>query len=326
MGVGGRGMILLDVAIALGLAVAAAMAATPVLATGRRGRLGVLLGALLVVLLAPLAVPAGHRFVRLLVAIASVAISVKLYDLYVDAGRGPMAGPWGVAAFLANIFALVLRKRDTAPRPSRGEDVIRLVGGGIALAVGVGIFVAAFRVEWRRLPFALEHATKVLALYGVLIPASMAGAAGWRLLGGSALDFMDRPFAARTPADFWRRYNRPVQQFFFEDIFKPAGGLRAPIRATLLVFAVSAAVHEYIFTVAIGRVQGYQVAFFLLQGLAVVATLRVRPRGWRAAPWIAGTLAFNLATSVLFFASMAGVVPFYARGVPAWLWAEYRTS
>ena len=78
------------------------------------------------------------------------------------------------------------------------------------------------------------------------------------------------------------------------------------------MFAFSAMLHEYLFSIAIGQVQGYQILFFLLQGLAVVATQRVRPKGWRRLPRMAGTLAFNLATSALFFASMNGIVAFYA--------------
>ena len=54
-------------------------------------------------------------------------------------------------------------------------------------------------------------------------------------------------------------------------------------------------------------------AFFLIQGLAVAATRRVRPRGWRRSPWVAGTFAFNLASSALFFASLDEVLPFYMR-------------
>ena len=305
-------MILGGIAVALGVAVASALTAAPRLAPRRPGRWGVLAAVGVVGLLAPLAVPAGSRIARLLTAVAAITIAVKLYDVTLDGGRSLRPGPWGFLAFLANIFALVLRKQDAGPRPSRRADATRLVRGAVALVVGAAVFVAVFQLPWRRLPLAAEHATKVLALAGVLIPAVAVGSAGWRLLGGSALDFMDRPLAARTPADFWRRYNRPVQQFFFEDVFKPAGGLRSPIRATFLVFAVSGAVHEYIFTVAIGRVRGYQVAFFLLEGAAVAATLRVRPRGWRTAPWVAGTLAFNLAASALFFASLGEVVPFYA--------------
>ena len=118
---------------------------------------------------------------------------------------------------------------------------------------------------------------------------------------------------ARIPADFWRRYNRAAGQFFHEDVFKPLGGLRSPVRATLGTFAVSAVLHEYIFWIAVGRVQGFQTAFFLLQGLVVAATLKVKPRGWRAVAWGTGTLGSNLASSVLFFASMDEVLPFYTR-------------
>jgi D-alanyl-lipoteichoic acid acyltransferase DltB (MBOAT superfamily) len=142
----------------------------------------------------------------------------------------------------------------------------------------------------------------------------------WRISGGAARDYMDRPFTARTPADFWRRYNRNMQQFFWEDLFKPLGGNRTPIRTTLWVFAVSALLHEFLFYAAIGRVQGYQTLFFSLHGVASAMTLRIRvKKGWTAVPWIVATLAFNLASSVFFFASIHAVVPFYAHGLPSWL-------
>jgi hypothetical protein len=130
---------------------------------------------------------------------------------------------------------------------------------------------------------------------------------------------MHYPFLARTPADFWRRYNRPVHQFLYEDVLKQLRGRQAPIRATLLIFVVSAMIHEYVMSIAIGTVQGYQSAFFLLQGVAVAATIRFKPRGWSAALSIVATLAFNLVSSVLFFASVSQIVPFYARSLPAWL-------
>ena len=54
-------------------------------------------------------------------------------------------------------------------------------------------------------------------------------------------------------------------------------------------------------------------AFFLIQGVAVALTARLDPKGWWRAVGIAATLAFNLATGTLFFASMDEVVPFYQR-------------
>jgi hypothetical protein len=87
-----------------------------------------------------------------------------------------------------------------------------------------------------------------------------------------------------------------------------------------MVFGLSALLHELIFCAAIGRVQGYQTVFFALHGIASAMTLRVKVRkGWAAVPWIGATLAFNLASSVFFFASIHAVTPFYARGLPSWL-------
>jgi hypothetical protein len=91
------------------------------------------------------------------------------------------------------------------------------------------------------------------------------------------------------------------------------------VRATLVTFAVSALVHEYVFGVLLGHVQGYQTLFFLLQGLGVAATIRIRPAGWRVCFGIGATWIFNLATSLLFFASVNGMFPFYSRGLPKWL-------
>ena len=55
----------------------------------------------------------------------------------------------------------------------------------------------------------------------------------------------------------------------------------------------------------------------MLQGLAVIATLRLRPTGWPAVVGIVLTLAFNLITARLFFTSVAAAVPFYGpRATP----------
>ena len=87
---------------------------------------------------------------------------------------------------------------------------------------------------------------------------------------------------------------------------------------TLATFLVSAAVHEYVFSVPTGRLQGYQKAFLLIHGVSVAATLRVKPRKWGAVLWVAATLVFNVATAVLFFASVNHVLPFYQHRPPLW--------
>jgi hypothetical protein len=312
-------MIFAWLALAITTAVAAATAFFPALALRHGLRAGVLFVVLVPIALSPLLVPAGAPFVRFLASVNAVALAAKLYDMHRGTEEGRRPNWRTFATFLVNLSSLVLRKLDAEPRPDRRTNLLRLAGGLAGLAVGGALLVGSFQLDWEGQPFFLEHIAKVVALYLAILPAAAAALALWRLAGGRGRDVMDNPFLARTPADFWRRYNRPAQQFFYEDVFKPAGGLRAPVRATLVTFAVSALIHEYVFGIAVGRVQGYQTLFFLLQGCAVAATLGVRPRGWRRLPWVAATLAFNLVSSVLFFASVDGLVPFYAQGMPAWL-------
>jgi len=305
-------------AIAGGVAIAAACAFYPALGL-RRGRRAVVLTILCCLIVAtPTLIPRSARLPRVLAAVTAVTLVVKLYDLDVGAAAGVQPGALGFLAFLPNIFSLVHRKLDAAPHPPAARDMLRGVLLGAAVMPAGALLVAAFKVDWTRYGFATEHAAKVVLFFLMLIPLANAAAAVWRLAGGKALDFMDNPFAARTPADFWRRYNRPVHQFMGENVFPAAGGRRHRVRGALAVFLVSAAVHEYVFSIAVGRVQGYQTAFFLLQGLGVAATMRVRPRGPAAVASVAATFLFNLASGVLFFASVNGVLPFYQNRVPLW--------
>ena len=280
-------------------------------------RVACLVGLSAVILCTPLIVPADKRLLRCVAAVWSVTLVVKLFDLHIGANRGERPSLLSFLAFLPNVFSLVQRNLD-APHPTPGQNLRSLIVFSlIALPMWV-VFATTFAVDWRRIGFAAEHATKVVTFFLALVPMTAALSAGWRLLGGRAIDFMDNPFAARTPADFWRRYNRPVHQFFDEDVFIPLGGRRRRWRALLAVFVISALVHEYVFSMGVGRIQGYQTAYFLLQGLAVAATVRVKPRGAAAVAWVAATFAFNVASGVLFFGSVNGLVPFYQNPVPLW--------
>lgn len=297
---------------ALAITAAAMAGGWPALRWGRRPRAAVLLVVGGLVLAAPLLIPREPRTLRLVAAIAAATLAVKLYDLHVGASRGHRPSWRGFLAFQPNPFGLVERRLDDLPRPPRGDDRRRVARGGCGTVLGGLAFAGLFGIDWARVPFLVEHAAKAIGLYAMLVPLGVATSAAWRLCGGRSLDMMHNPFAARTPADFWRRYNRPVTQLFVEDVYRPLGGRRAPARVTLVVFAVSALVHEYVFAVPIGRVEGVQTAFFLVQGLAVLATARLRPRGSGAVLGAALTLTFNVLSSLLFFRSLGEIVPFYA--------------
>lgn len=309
---------LLSFGISASLSYAAAVAFYGALRARPAVRVTVLVSLSACVLATPLLVPAQAHLFRTIAAIVAVTTLIKMYDLHVGARYGIFPTPGSVILFLPNIFSLVHRKLDAAPQPPLAENVRRLAWATLPFAAMGTLFVSTFLVDWRRFGFAAEHTVKVVTFFLMLVPLTAMLGAAWRLVGGRGLEFMNNPFAARTPADFWRRYNRPVHQFLQEDLFAPVGGRRHPFRGAVVVFVVSAAIHEYVFSMGIGRVQGYQTAFFLLQGLAVAATIRLKPRGPDAAAAVAATFAFNVASGVLFFASVNGVLPFYVNDVPLW--------
>jgi len=306
--------------LSLVVAFSAAIGFIPALPLYTRKRTLYFLGVCIPIVLAPLVVPADAPFVRFLAAVSSLLIWMKLYDLHLDAERVSRLDRRPLLAFLLPAWgSMVFRKLENEPRPTQRDNWVRLASGLAGLAASVAVLSWLFRLDWSGRSFVIEHSSKAVCLLVALSPLGWTVMSIWRLAGGRARDFLNAPLVARTPADFWRRYNRPVEQFFFEDIFKRVGGFRSPARATLITFAISGLVHEYVFGIASGRARGYQMIFFLIHGCAVAATLRVRPRGWQAVPWIAATLAFNLVASVLFFANLNDVVPFYSRGLPEWL-------
>lgn len=264
-----------------------------------------------VIVFSPCCVPRGARALRFLDGVVAVTLLLKVYDAYRQPARaaGMGAGRW--AAYLPNWFWFVLR-RVPRGRPAR-QDWRRVAIDAPLMVAAVAGCALLLGLDWSGMPPALEHTAKVLAFAVAMMLIGRMFAALHRRLVGPAMDPIDNPFMARTPAEFWRRWNRPFRDFFDEYVFRPSGGARRPVLATLAVFAVSGLMHEYVFAVATGRVRGWQILFFMVQGCAVAATLRVRPTGRAAALWWAGTSAFNLATAVLFCRSVDGVIAFYQR-------------
>lgn len=311
-------MITLSILLALAAAFAIAAGFYPALALHVRRRVACVLLFGTGIAMTPLLIPAESRFARLAVACLAACYVLKLIDLHIGALRGQCVDFRSFLAFLANPLQLVQRRTGGERQPTAREnrrDWLRSLAG---LLLAIALLRWGGTVDWSAWPFLLEHTVRAGAFFLTVLFLFQQLAALARMLGAYTIDPENRPLLSRTPAEFWRRYNRWVGQFLEEDVFKPLGGRRHPARVTMAVFALSGLGHEYIFYIATGRVQGYQMAFFLLQGLAVVSTFRVKPKGVAALAWGSGTWTFNLMSSVLFFASLQGVGPIYPTGLPVW--------
>jgi hypothetical protein len=307
------------ITIAVGVPFAAGVAFRLALGFRAPTRAAVLMALAVVLLPLPAIVDAEHRLTRALLAILSVTIVVKLYDLHTGAMRGRVPSWRDYLVFLLSPFCLVERKLEFEPVTTRREDLHLLARGVIVTVTGGGLLAGAFAADLGAMAFTVEHIAKALAL-AILIRGVGAVLEGiWRLAGLRARRMFDDYMLAPTPAEFWRRWNRPVSQFFHTHIFTPLDGRHRPMLATIATFAASGAIHEYLVSMAIGRVVGLQLAFFLVQGAAVALTLRIRPSGASVAAWTFATFAFNLATTVLFFAGWNRIVPFYSEHAPAWV-------
>ena len=234
--------------------------------------------------------------------------------------RGSQPGLWRVLSDLPNILVLVLRRAVMDRVAPLGETLRHLLREASALILSIVLLVAVWRIDWSGQPFLLEHVAKSIAFFATATAAFDVLARTLRLAGSPTRDFARLPLLASTPADFWRRYNRIVTGFMHVNVFRPLGGFRRPVLTTMAVFVLSGLGHEYLFSMPDARIQGYQTAFFLLQGVGVLTTAKLRLRGWMRMPGVAGTILFNLATGLLFFASLHDLAGnFYSNPLPAWL-------
>lgn len=255
---------------------------------------------------------------RLFASIVAGVYMLKLWDLGVDAIRGRQVDGPATMRFLANPVSLVRRCEGRERQPGLEGNVREMLHAIVGALLATIALLLSRLVPWSEFPFLVEHGVKAIGCFLLGVAGFHVIAPAARLLGGYAIDPGTAPRAASTPADFWRRYNRAAGQFLNEDVFQQVRGLRHPVRGTLMAFAVSGLLHEYMFSVSAGRFQGLQLAFFLIQGLGVALTLRIRPHGWSLRAWQAATFLFNLLTSLLFFASGQEIVRIYSDP-PGWM-------
>jgi hypothetical protein len=268
----------------------------------------------------PLLISAQQVVPRAFAALIAVDVFFKLVDFTRLRIRGPTAeiGWSEFCQFLVPLPVLLVvhhrkRRSRTGDRPWVGGFVRFAAGGSLFAACVAALLMAGDSAALRR-SFLLDHVAKVI-LFLIAIESLSQGFWGLeRLAGFDCGPIIAQSFLARTPSEFWRRYNQRVHDWLYFNVFVPAGGARAPVRGAIAVFLVSAALHELMFGIATSRFDGYQGAFFLLQAPAVILSGRAARRAdsWGMAQTTlarAATALWLAVTSILFLHGVDRVFP-----------------
>lgn len=195
----------------------------------------------------------------------------------------------------------------------------RAVLFGAILLSAFGLLHVSLSVPLLQASYLLDHALKLILL---LLAVESLSQMSWgleRLFGYQTAPLMRQVYRSLSIGDFWRRYNTRVHRWLAINVFHPAGGAQAPIRATLLTFFVSAVHHELMFGIATSRFDGYQFAFFMLQAPAVLLSDYATRLRWlpKAVPYV-GMLIWFYFTSMLFCHGVERVFSSYYASEP-WL-------
>jgi D-alanyl-lipoteichoic acid acyltransferase DltB (MBOAT superfamily) len=316
---------LFSLVVAYGGAVAAGL----LFATCRK-RAGLLAYSVLpALLLCPLLIPPDHVILRAFAAVLPTEAMFKLID-YGRQLRRPGNDTVAFRDFLRFLvpFPILLvvfadKQQRFAEAPPRWREAVRVCSGAAVFATCFMIIHAVADIGAIRSSFALDHTVKLAVFVLAIESLSQALFGLERLAGYDAPPIIRRAFLSRTAAEFWRRYNTRVHAWLWENVFRPSGGRRAPVRGVLLTFFVSGILHEFMFGIATSRFDGYQFTFFMLQAPAVLLSPsleRLARRRTIIGPVVAHslTVVWFAVTSVFFFHGMNRIFPFIYASQP-WL-------
>jgi len=253
-------------------------------------------------------VPEDLPWLRFLVLIPCFAAIGKTWEFC----SGKLRNQEMLASSGRRVLWLVVMQNVTWPEGPEATSAARRVGvqvAGRALAKA-GVVLALLALNSA---ISLHHNLWLSTLwmsfflyffFSVIIDATSVP---FRLAGLQLSEVFNAPPLARNPREFWsRRWNLWFSEVSNLLIFQPLGGVRRPLLGVSAVFVFSALLHEYMVWVALTRPDGRMTAFFLIHGVATIATTMLGKRLGRKTlmpRWVAIPLhiAWFTLTAPLFF-------------------------
>jgi hypothetical protein len=307
---------------------ACAAAIYPFIAVRGGRQVFVITVAMVVLIASPMLIPADHVQLRAAAIFLAVDLCLRIVDFARHCRRVMTMRPsWRtflrfLIPFPTLLVVFNLRGRHPTQPIATRRELVRFVAALSVFSAAISVTYSLRTNVLLREFFLLDHAAKLVLFVFCIESLSQCLLGLERLAGFDTTPIIDRAYLARSPAEFWHRYNQRVRWWLTLNVFRPTGGLRAPARGIWATFVVSALLHEVAFGIATSCFDGYQALFFLLQAPAVIAS---RPLERLANRSIAGdlfarlvTLLWLASTSMLFFRGVDRVFPFVYAGEP-WL-------
>jgi alginate O-acetyltransferase complex protein AlgI len=141
--------------------------------------------------------------------------------------------------------------------------VVRVVFGAVLLFGLARLAASAILAGW------LGMAGMILILHFGLFDLASTG---WRMLRVDAPPIMNRPLRSTSVSEFWgRRWNAAFNDLAARLVFRPVARHTGTAAATVIAFVVSGLIHELVISLPAGGGFGLPTAYFLVQGLGVLA-------------------------------------------------------
>jgi alginate O-acetyltransferase complex protein AlgI len=187
--------------------------------------------------------------------------------------RFDRVGPLRIAAYLfawPGMNALRFLSPDLASRCSRRATVKSAALASVRILVGTFLlFALARHASNPILAGWIGMIGMILILHFGLFELASIGS---RALRVDAPAIMNGPLRSTSVSEFWgRRWNAAFNDLAVRLIFRPIARHSTVLAATLIVFAVSGLIHELVISLPAGAGFGLPTAYFLVQGLGVLA-------------------------------------------------------
>lgn len=251
---------------------------------------------IVVLVVAALAMPfllPHNIYLRALANFPAIFVGIKLTQ------ARQMPREWGFAMRMWHAFmpADILRARRVPPQIDTRLLLQVLCYG----SVGAACVYALFRFPYPALSVPTFLIAAVIA-YTAAEAVFDAPRLVHRMIGWETPPLQHTPIAARSVAEFWsERWNSLMSEWLAERTYIPLARRRMPVLGVVAAFALSSAVHFFLFAAPFGwRLAGIIALFFMVQPLFIFAERALRQRKWPLALRRIWTIGLVLLSSPLF--------------------------